>query len=226
MTDASYQTAHEPAARLPAIDWMRGIVMILMATDHANLTFNANRPVTDSFYFYDPSQPLVPLEFAFRWISHLCAPTFVFLAGTSLALSVGRKVGRGVAARAIDRDLFVRGLLIVAVDLTLISYLWTPGMFLLGVMYAIGASMMFMIVMRRLPVILTTMLGLGLVVACEAGLGASIMVPWTIADGVRSLLIGGGLIAVPTESYTLIRQVGLPDMAVVAYPVLPWLAEI
>ena len=82
--------------RIPAIDWMRGIVMILMATDHASSAFNSGRPVTDSVLLYDPSVPLDAVQFFYRWLSHLCAPTFLFLAGTALALSIGGKMARGV----------------------------------------------------------------------------------------------------------------------------------
>ena len=73
--------------RLPALDWMRGIVRVLMATDHASEAFNANRTITDSVLMYNWEQALDALEFAYRWISHLCAPTFLFLAGAALALS-------------------------------------------------------------------------------------------------------------------------------------------
>ena len=57
--------------------------------------------------------PLPPLQFFHRWLSHICAPTFLFLAGTALALSIERKVARGDGAGSIDRDMFVRGLIIL-----------------------------------------------------------------------------------------------------------------
>ena len=77
-----------PAARLPALDWLRGIVMILMTVDHASGAFNAGRLMSDSAGMYHPGMPLPAAQFFTRWITHLCAPTFVFLAGAALALSV------------------------------------------------------------------------------------------------------------------------------------------
>jgi len=140
--------------RLPALDWMRGIVMILMASDHASGAFNAGRLVTDSVLLYNPQQQLGSLQFFYRSISHLCAPTFLFLAGTALALSIESKIRRGVLSLTIDRDLLFRGLIIVSVDLFVLNWLWVPEFFLLQVMYAIGLAMILMILFRRLPTLL------------------------------------------------------------------------
>jgi uncharacterized membrane protein len=69
-------------------------------------------------------------EFFPRWLAHLCAASFVFLMGTSLALSVERRVAKGVNAWEIDKSIVVRGLIIALFDLTLISFgsgRWTFG---------------------------------------------------------------------------------------------------
>ena len=125
--------------RLPALDWMRGIVMLLMATDHASEAFNASRPTLDSILF-GKQVALDPLQFAHRWLSHLCAPTFLFLAGTSLALSINRRIHRGASPGSIDRDLLVRGLIVFGVDLLFINWFWSPGFLVLQVMTAIGLA--------------------------------------------------------------------------------------
>ncbi|HYV55972.1 MAG TPA: hypothetical protein VE911_00430, partial [Candidatus Nitrosopolaris sp.] len=70
-----------PGGRLPALDWLRGVVMVLMTIDHASGAFNAGRLMSDSAGMYHPGTPLPPAQFFTRWITHLCAPTFVFLAG-------------------------------------------------------------------------------------------------------------------------------------------------
>jgi len=86
--------------RLPALDWLRGLVMVLMALDHGSGTFNAGRLVTDSSVLYRPGTPLPAAQFFTRWVTHVCAPAFVFLAGTALALSIEKHRARGEAAGA------------------------------------------------------------------------------------------------------------------------------
>ena len=83
--------------RLAYIDWMRGLVMILMTVDHASDAFNSGRLMTDTVAAYH-GQFLPAAQFLTRWITHLCAPTFVFLAGASLALSVAKRSARGESA--------------------------------------------------------------------------------------------------------------------------------
>jgi uncharacterized membrane protein len=73
--------------RLPAVDAMRGIVMVLMTLDHASHAFNAGRYAADSATWYQPGAEIPAAQFLTRWVTHLCAPTFLFLAGFVLALS-------------------------------------------------------------------------------------------------------------------------------------------
>ena len=86
--------------RLPALDWLRGLVIVLMALDHASGTFNAGRLVTDATVLYQPGTPLPAAQFFTRWVTHVCAPAFVFLAGAALALSIEKHRARGEAAGA------------------------------------------------------------------------------------------------------------------------------
>ena len=54
--------------------------MVLMAVDHASAAFNSGRLLTDAAFLYEPGDALPAGQFLTRWISHLCAPTFLFLA--------------------------------------------------------------------------------------------------------------------------------------------------
>lgn len=210
--------------RLPAIDWMRGIVMILMATDHASGAYNAGRLVTDSALMYQAGMPLPPLQFFHRWLSHICAPTFLFLAGTALALSIERKVARGDGAGSIDRDMFVRGLIILGVDLFFINWFWFPGAILLQVMYAIGVAMILMIPLRRLPSPLLIIGGIAILFAAELFLPPQLFVPGDAGSMFKALTFGAGLFDTGLENFGPWGALGIPGAFAVGYPVLPWLA--
>lgn len=129
---------------MAAIDWMRGLVMVLMAIDHASLAFNGGRLGGDSWYAHEPGSALPAAQFFTRWITHLCAPTFVFLAGTALALSFERRRLAGARDRDLDGHLFKRALVILAFELLW----WAP--FSLQVLFAIAMGLICMIPLRRL----------------------------------------------------------------------------
>lgn len=210
--------------RLPAIDWMRGIVMILMATDHASGAYNSGRLLTDSALMYAAGMPLPPLQFFHRWLSHLCAPTFLFLAGTALALSIEKKVGRGESAGSIDRDMFVRGLIILSVDLFFINLFWFPDAILLQVMYAIGVAMILMIPLRRLPSAALLAIGVVILFAAEWFLPDGLVVSNEPGSVLAALTLGAGMFDTNLEAFGPWAALGIPDQFVAGYPVLPWLA--
>ena len=133
--------------RIASIDWMRGFVMILMLLDHVSMAYNAQHDSSDSAALYVSGTPLPAFEFFTRWISHLCAPVFVFLAGTALAISIERKLARGFDSSKIDRDILLRGAFIAILDPTIISLF--SGRMTIQVLYAIGVAMMCMAFFRR-----------------------------------------------------------------------------
>jgi len=194
------------STRIAAIDWMRGLVMILMIVDHASMAFDVDHLAKDSALYADAGTMALP-GFAFftRWMTHICAPTFVFLAGLSLALSVERRMAKGVPAGEIDRTILTRGFIIAMLDLTAVSF--GSGVWLFGVLFAIGVSMMAMAALRRLP--WQALLALG--VAWYAGSEALTGLFWH-PPGSASPLIA---VTIATDS-------GGP--AVIKYAVIPWLA--
>lgn len=134
--------------RISSIDWMRGFVMIIMVLDHVSMAYNSGHLAKDSAANYIVGTALPTAEFITRWISHICAPVFVFLAGTALAISVERKVSKGFDSKVIDKDILLRGAFIAILDPTLISIF--GGRFTFQVLYAIGIAMMCMAFFRRL----------------------------------------------------------------------------
>jgi uncharacterized membrane protein len=154
--------------RIASIDWMRGLVMVIMLIDHASMAFDGSHSeiAMDSARFPGASTIALP-AFAFftRWIAHICAPTFVLLAGTALALSVERRMAKGLSGWAIDQGMLIRGAIIAMIDPTLISL--GSGHWNIGVLTAIGLSMMSMALLRRLPTMPLLALALGWMVLGE-----------------------------------------------------------
>lgn len=197
-----------PQGRVAAIDWMRGFVMILMVIDHCSMAFDGNHQnmsYDSAMYAEALTVPLPTLEFLTRWITHLCAPTFVFLAGTSLAISIERKVARGVSSWEIDRSILIRGAIIALLDPTLISL--GSGRWTFQVLFAIGMAMILMVPLRRLPTWLLSTLAVGWIVLGEIPTG------WIWDPPGPSSILG---------AFTMATY-GSPELAI-KYPVIPWLS--
>ncbi len=196
-------------SRLPAIDAMRGIVMVLMAMDHASYAFNAGRYARDSFAWYPAGSEIPAAQFLTRWVTHLCAPTFLFLAGFVLALSVARRQARGVPERGIDRDILIRGIFIILLDPLWMS-IGFGGNVTFQVLYAIGASFCLMVPLRRLSPVFLCLICLGLFIFGE--------------ELVQLTGWAGG--AKPAGSAGTLLITGLDKVigVFVLYPLFPWLA--
>jgi uncharacterized membrane protein len=206
LASAAPASARASRSRIVAIDWMRGIVMVIMALDHSSGEFNAGRLFTDGAFLYKAGTALPTAQFLTRFITHTCAPSFVTLAGTSLALSLGRRSQESAAS--IDRYLLVRGLVIAGCELW-VSLFWMPwGHLLFQVLYAIGTSFLLMIPLRRLPSAVLLAIAAAIVVFGEALVRAC---GWG-ASGPAPLLVG--LLLVP----------GPQGRIMIAYPTLYWLA--
>jgi len=206
VTESSTVPLDRLSKRVASIDWMRGLVMVLMVIDHASMAFDRYHLDHDSAMYPDATTMALPgAEFVPRWLAHLCAASFVFLMGTSLALSVERRVARGVNAWEIDKGILVRGLIIALFDLTLISF--GSGRWNFGVLMAIGASMICMVLLRRLPTWGLLVTALGWIALGE------IVTDWVWTPPGNSSILAAFTIA-NYSSPTIIFK----------YPVLPWLA--
>ncbi|TFW05686.1 DUF1624 domain-containing protein [Oxalobacteraceae bacterium OM1] len=205
LTDAVPANPPRTAARLHSIDAMRGLVIVLMALDHVRDFFHA-----DAFVFgaLDVDKTNVALYLT-RWITHFCAPTFVFLAGASAFLH-GRKLDDRMA---LSRFLFTRGLWLVVLEFTVIAAAWNFTMSDVGlqVIWALGIAMMTLAALVWLPFPAILAVGMLLVLGHNAtdGIKPEMLGEW--APLWRFLHAGGGVRF--TDDYGVW----------VVYPVLPWI---
>jgi uncharacterized membrane protein len=132
--------------RITSIDILRGIIMIIMALDHTRDFFHVAAMTAD------PLAPATttPAIFFTRWVTHFCAPTFVFLSGLSASLASQKK-------KSGDASLFLfkRGLWLIFVEVVIVSFGLTFdykfGFFIWQVIWAIGCSMIILAAVRQLP---------------------------------------------------------------------------
>jgi uncharacterized membrane protein len=192
--------------RLDSVDAVRGVVMVVMALDH----------VRDFFHSYakafDPTDPTKTwtLLFFTRWVTHFCAPTFVFLAGAGAFLATRR----GRTKPELARFLLTRGLWLIVLEVTLVRFGWFFNFdyhfVLLQVIWAIGWSM---IVLAGLVFLPTRVI---------AGFGLTMIALHNLLDGVRAdgfgtlrwlwVLLHEGNILAPRPGFTWLA----------AYPLVPW----
>jgi uncharacterized membrane protein len=140
-------TATSQSVRIESIDFLRGLVMILMALDHVRMYFALGT------WYAEPTNlaTTTPALFFTRWITHFCAPVFVFLAGTSAYLYRMKKKD----IRETAWFLFTRGLWLIFVELVVVNFAWTFDITysfrILQVIWAIGISMVALSALAFLP---------------------------------------------------------------------------
>lgn len=141
--------------RINSIDLLRGIVMIIMALDHTRDFFHITAWTDDPLNLQTTS----PALYITRWITHLCAPTFVFLSGTSAYFVSLRK-----SKKQLSLFLLTRGLWLILVELVIVTLALTFDLTyqvsILQVIWAIGASMVVLSALVWLPFPLILAIGL------------------------------------------------------------------
>jgi len=189
------------------VDALRGLVMIVMALDHTRDYFHAGAM---SFQPEDLTRTTAVLFFT-RWITHICAPVFMFTAGIGAFFWLHR--GRTVSQ--LSHFLWKRGVWLVFLELTALHFVMTfslvKGLVFLSILWALGWSMVVLGFLVRVPVRTLAVLSIGVVLLHN------------LADPVRASQFGA---AAPV--WNILHQPGAfrvnGALVVAAYPLIPWFA--
>src|SRR3954462_11603836 len=206
--------------RIDSVDLLRGVIMVIMMLDHTRDFVHR-----DAFVF-DPTDvtKTYPILFFTRWITHYCAPIFVFLAGTG---SYFQKM-RGKPVSELSTLLLTRGLWFIALELFFFRFLLffnadvTTMLSMLQVIWAIGWSLVVLAAIIRLPLRVIVLLSV-----------ATIALHNTL-DGIQVTTFAGPGTPIPgfgASMWKILHERGLifpfgstGPSVVVLYPLIPWIA--
>ena len=190
-------------SRIDSIDLLRGLVMVLMALDHARDFFAAGG--------FNPRDVAEPALFMTRWITHFCAPIFIFLAGISAFLYRAQERSTG----DVSRYLLTRGLWLVLIEFTVVRLGWSFSLnfdfFMAQVIFAIGASMIALAALVHLPR------------WAIAAVGVVMIAGHNMLDGLKAAQFGA---AAPV--WNILHEPALLQLApgvklFALYPLIPWI---
>jgi uncharacterized membrane protein len=216
-TNQDLEQIGRKGSRLFSVDALRGLIMIFMALDHANLLI-AQKHSSGEYWggafpvYYDG------LAFVTRFVTHLCAPGFFFLMGVGMTLLARARQRQGWGRWAIVRHFLLRGALFMALQLLVINRAWelSPGgwgiQIYIGVLFALGGTMILGSLLLWLDPIYVIGIAVVLLIGTELlapnpsqwGPGMSALQLILLVPGGRVVGSGGGMLWV-------------------TYPVLPWL---
>jgi len=199
--------------RIQSIDILRGLVMVIMALDHVRDFFYKADLGKAADAAMDPTnmQTTYPALFFTRWITHFCAPIFVFLAGASVYLMCQRK-----SKKEVSLFLIKRGSWLVFVEVIIVTFSWTFNpffnVFILQVIWAIGVSMILLGLLVLLPYRIIFAVGL-LIVA-----GHNIMDYPSVSAGFKGTVLSDLLYFSNFSAYQLWEG----HFFLIVYAFLPW----
>lgn len=217
--DAQLNPSDPKRLRIDSIDLLRGIVMVIMMLDHTRDFVHSGA------FLFDPTDltQTTPALFLTRWITHYCAPVFVFLAGTGAYL----QFARGKTKRELSRFLLTRGLWLIVLEFTVVKF----GVFFnfdyrflgfLQVIWVIGVSMLVLAALVYLPVRVIGAFGIAMIALhnlldrfqVEGWHGPGSAVPGFFAK----------LWIVLHQTFEIFPIVGFQSpVVVIIYPLIPWI---
>jgi uncharacterized membrane protein len=194
--------------RIASIDLLRGLVMLIMAIDHLRDLLHLGHPNPTDL------QTTTPVLFFSRWITHFCAPTFVFLSGISAYLAGKRRTKDEMAGFLIKR-----GLWLLFVEFFIINFATSVDPFyhliVLQVIWAIGGSM----------ILLGLLVLINLNPKVIGGIGLIIFLGHNVIDLLHYNAIESSLfwrLLLSARGFNKINPIGRGHFLIAAYALLPW----
>lgn len=201
-------SGRQSGSRLQSIDALRGAIMIIMALDHVRDFFHRSAPL----FRPEDLARTTPLLFFTRWITHFCAPVFMFTAGLGAFLWWQRKHSRG----ELSRYLLTRGLWLILLELTVmrlaLNFNFSPKYpVLMLVLWALGGSMIALALLVQMPLRWLSVLSVAIIALHNT------------LDSVQAALFGPA-----SPLWNALHQPGAfrfaGEIFVIGYPLLPWIA--
>ncbi|MFY8036497.1 MAG: DUF1624 domain-containing protein [Cyclobacteriaceae bacterium] len=192
--------------RITSIDAVRGFVMVVMALDHVRDLIHINA------LKFDPTDLATTTSSLFytRWITHLCAPTFVFLSGVSAYLAYANSSDPANS----KKFLLKRGLWLVLLEVTVVNFsIWFDihfGVIMLQVIAAIGFGFILLTFFLRVKPLYNFIIAIGITLLCNLVMGLNLS-QYPILSFFYNLLLSPNLLQITPNFMLLIN-----------YPVLPW----
>lgn len=200
--DYASQSLHASSTRLAYVDVFRGLLISHMALDHASLMFNSGRAEEELAAAAAPQFGDL-LQFLTRFLGVPVAPGFFFMAGFMVALTSSARQNRGISHAEVTRRLFIRGLVLIAVDAII-----------MGLPRALMGFYSFMTL---------TSIGAGIIaVALLRDVSSKILVPAALAILLLHPLID--VSALPTVLRAIIYEPVRTGVFRSMYPIVPWCA--
>lgn len=202
------------SSRVASVDIVRGLIVALMALDHTRMYFTAAH-----FDPVDVNETTLGY-FLTRWVTHLCAPGFFFLAGLGVALAESA----GQSARQSTVLLMTRGAWLIALELTVIGFAWSfnLGWSWFGVIWSLGLSMICLGLLRWAPKLVLLAVAISFTTLHN-------LLPLTAIfenESVRSALYSAGFVEADAIGRKLVLFPLLPwlSIMILGYAAAPWLA--
>jgi uncharacterized membrane protein len=199
-------TADSGRYRVNSIDVLRGIIMLIMALDHTRDYFHGSS--------LNPTDPAQPALFLTRWITHFCAPTFLFLSGVSAYIASLKRSKNEASLFLISRGLW---LIFIEIFVVTFGILFNPYYNLIAfqVIWAIGASMILLGIVSRISKQLVLVVGI-IILMCHNLLDAG--------NSVYHLQVGPSVFVDLLVRPNFNIAIDSNHAIVLLYPVLPWAA--